>query len=165
MYRKLTEGTGRSRTSARAAEARSWSECMDRWCEELGAREKATGNVLVNSGRHMAAARAYSRAIGLDGKKTVYYSNRAVALNAVGLHREAEADCCYIIAKDAKNSKAYYQRAVARRGMERWREAESDLKQVLRLQPGNEAAKTLLDKMKPELAKLPKPKLEDVLNF
>lgn len=138
---------------------------MDRWCEELGAREKAAGNVLVNAGQHMSAAKAYSRAIGLDGKKTVYYSNRAVALNAVGLHREAEADCWYIIAKDAKNSKAYYQRAVARKGMGRWREAESDLKQVLRLQPGNGAAKALLDKIKPELAKLPKQKLEDVLNF
>lgn len=164
LYRRLTEATA-TRKGRPARETRAWIECMDKWTEELGAREKAAGNVLVNSGQHFDAVKCYTRAISLDGKKTVYYSNRAVALNTLGKHVAAEADCVHILNKDAKNSKAFYQRAVARRGLERWREAETDLKHVLRLQPGNEAAKTLLAKVKVEVAKLPKQRLEDVLNF
>lgn len=163
LYRRLTEQTAQRRRPSR--EGKSWGECMDRWTEELGAREKAAGNVLVNAGRHEEAVRYYTRAISLDGKKTVYYSNRAVALNTLGNHAAAEADCTHILSKDGKNSKAFYQRAVARKGQQRWREAEADLKQVLRLQPGNEAAKALLAKVKPEVAKLPKQKHEDVLDF
>lgn len=164
LYRRLTEATA-TRKGRPARETRTWVECMDKWTEEFGAREKAAGNVLVNAGSHAEAVKYYTRAISLDGKKTVYYSNRAVALNSLGKHAAAERDCTHILAKDAKNSKAFYQRAVARKGVERWREAEQDLKHVLRLQPGNEAAKMLLAKVKVEVAKLPKQKLEDVLNF
>jgi tetratricopeptide (TPR) repeat protein len=138
---------------------------MDKWTEELGAREKAAGNVLVNSGQHFDAVKCYTRAISLDGKKTVYYSNRAVALNALGKHALAEVDCDHILRKDGKNSKAFYQRAVARMGLERWREAEVDLKQVLKFRPNDDSAKALLAKVKVEVGKLPKQRLEDVLNF
>jgi tetratricopeptide (TPR) repeat protein len=138
---------------------------MDKWSEELGARDKAAGNVLVNAGDHAEAVRYYTRAISLDGKKTVYYSNRAVALNALGKHALAAADCDHILQKDGKNSKAFYQRSAARVGLGRWREAESDLKQVLRYRPNDESAKTLLAKVKVEVAKLPKQRHEDVLNF
>lgn len=164
FYRRLTETTakGKNRTTR---EGRIWAECMDKWGEELGAREKAAGNVLVNAGQHAEAVRCYTRAISLDAKKTVYYSNRAVALNALGKHALAEMDCDHILRKDGKNSKAFFQRAVARVGLQRWREADADLKQVLTYSPGNESAKTLLAKVKIEVAKLPKQRLEDVLNF
>jgi len=164
FYRRLTEGAA-NRKGRPSREGRAWVECMDKWCEELGAREKAQGNVHVNNGEHAEAVRCYTRAISLDGKKTVYYSNRAVALNALGKHALAEADCDHILRKDGKNSKAFYQRAVARMGLERWREAEADLKQVLKFRPTDESAKALLVKVKAEVAKLPKQKLEDVLNF
>lgn len=107
----------------------------------------------------------YTRAISLDSKKTVYFSNRAVALNTLGEHEKAEWDCKHILVKDSKNGKAFYQRALARRGLGRWREAEADLKEVLRYQPGNESAKKLLGLVRGEVAKLPKQRVEDVMDF
>lgn len=108
---------------------------------------------------------SYTRAISLDPKKTVYFSNRAVAFNATGNYQLAEMDCRHIISKDSKNGKAFYQRAVARKGMGRWREAESDLKEVLRFQPTNETAKRLMAAVKAEVARLPKQRVEDVMDF
>lgn len=163
MYRRLTEPSARKRERG-ATLGRAWAECMDKWMELLGAREKALGNVHVNKGNYVTAALAYTRAISLDGKKTVYYTNRVVALNAMGEHEAAEADCTRILTKDPKNSKAYYQRALARKGLRKWREAEQDLNMVIKLQP-NESARNLLDTVKAEVKKLPKLRHEDVLNF
>lgn len=163
MYRRLAEPSVARRKTSR--EIRAWQDCMDKWAEELGVREKTQGNMLVNEGRHAEAVEYYTRAISLDGKKTVYYSNRAVALNSLGMHERAEWDCKHILSKDSKNGKAFYQRAVARRGMEKWREAEADLREVLRYQPGNESAKKLMMLVKGEVAKLPKQKVEDVMDF
>ena len=123
------------------------------------------GNLLVNESLHAEAVVYYTRAISLDSKKTVYFSNRAVALNTLGQHDRAEADCKHILAKDSKNGKAFYQRALARRGMQRWREAEADLREVLRYQPGNESAKKMIGLVKGEVAKLPKQSVKDVMDF
>jgi tetratricopeptide (TPR) repeat protein len=123
------------------------------------------GNKYVNEQRHLDAVTSYTRAISLDSKKTVYYSNRAVALNTLGSHHLAEADCRHILSKDAKNGKAFFQRALARSGMGRWREAEGDLKEVLRFQAGNESARKLMAVVKAEIGKLPKLKVEDVMDF
>jgi tetratricopeptide (TPR) repeat protein len=162
LYRRLTEQTARRRGGR---ESKAWTECMDRWTEELGAQEKSAGNVFVNDELFDEAVRCYTRAISLDGKKTVYYTNRALALNKVGRYAEAEADCSHILNKDGKNVKAIYHRALARVGLKQWREADADLKLVLRLNSNNDAAKNLLAIVKPEVAKLPKQKHEDALNF
>lgn len=162
LYRRLAEQTARRRGGR---EAKAWSECMDRWTEELGAQDKSAGNVFVKDEAYGDAVRCYTRAISLDGKKTVYYTNRALALNKIGRYAEAEADCTLILNKDGKNAKAIYQRASARVGLGQWREAEADLKLVLRLNPANDSAKNLLATVKPEVAKLPKQKHEDALNF
>ena len=138
---------------------------MDKWAEELGAREKQQGNKSVNEDRHLEAVDYYTKAISLDSRKTVYFSNRAVALNSLGEHTRAEQDCKYILNRDGKNGKAFYQRAVARKGLGRWREAESDLKEVLKFQPGNESAKKLMSIVKAEVAKLPKQTAKDVMDF
>ena len=115
--------------------------------------------------QHREAVDYYTRAISLDSKKTVYYSNRAVALNALGEHARAEQDCKHILLKDGKNGKAFFQRAMARRGLGRWREAEADLREVLRYQPGNDSAKKMMAFVKVEVAKLPKQSVEDVMDF
>ena len=120
---------------------------------------------MVNESRHVEAVDYYTRALSLDPRKTVYLSNRAVALNTLGQHDRAEADCKHILSKDSKNGKAFYQRALARRGMGRWREAEADLREVLRYQPGNETAKKMFMLVKGEVAKLPRQTVEDVMDF
>lgn len=110
------------------------------------------GNRFVAESHHASAVEAYTRAISLDPKKTVYFSNRAVALNALREHDRAEADCTYILSRDGKNGKAFYQRAAARRGMGYHHEAEADLREVLKWQPGNESAKKLLAVVQAEMA-------------
>jgi len=49
--------------------------------------------------------------------------------------------------------------------MERWREAETDLREVLKFQPGNETAKKMLGVVRGEVVKMPKQKVEDVMDF
>ncbi|KAL7424260.1 hypothetical protein Q5752_001847 [Cryptotrichosporon argae] len=167
LYRRLTEPSlVRSRRSR--AEAQAWAACMERWTELLGAHEKAAGNAHVGGGAPARAVLAYSRAISLDPRKTVYYSNRAVAYNALGQHAHADADCRFILARDGKNTKAYYQRALARMGTARWRDAEHDLKMVVRFSEGGAArhsAEKLLAEVRLEIAKLPKQSLKDALDF
>ena len=123
------------------------------------------GNKLVNDSYNVEAVEYYTRAISLDPKKTVYFSNRAVALNSIGEHARAEADCKYILSKDSKNGKAFFQRALARKGLGRWREAEADLRECLKVQSGNESAKKLMAVVKAEVAKLPKQSMKDVMDF
>ena len=163
LYRRLAEPCVARRKVP--SELSAWQDCMDKWGEELGAREKSLGNANVSSGNHPQAIEHYTRAISLDGKKTVYYSNRAVALNYLGQHDRAEMDCKYILARDGKNSKAFYQRGLARKGMGRWREAEADVREALKYQPGNESAKRLMADIKAEVAKLPKQTALDVMDF
>lgn len=123
------------------------------------------GNMLVNELHHLEAVEYYTRAIALDPKKTVYLSNRAVALNTLRQHERAEADCTYILSKDGKNGKAFYQRALARRGLGRVREAEADLREVLRHQPGNESAKKLMGVVRAEVGRLPKMSAKEAMEF
>jgi tetratricopeptide (TPR) repeat protein len=196
MYRRLAEPA--AQRSKDAIKLRMWSDCMDRWAEELGVREKMRvslvvthhfihtiqaslchlqnplvndnnltpqGNMLVNNSRHQEAVEYYTRALALDPKKTIYLSNRAVALNTLGEHERAEADCTYILSKDGKNGKAFFQRALARRGLGKVREAEADLREVLRHQPGNESAKKLMSVVKGEVARLPKLSAKEAMEF
>ncbi|WVR05329.1 hypothetical protein IAU60_002343 [Kwoniella sp. DSM 27419] len=142
LYRRLAEPSVQRRSEAH--EIRAWMACMDKWAEDLGGRERKRGNDCSNDRRHAEAVRHYTRAISLDGKKTVYYSNRAIALNSMGMQDRAEIDCNHLLSRDPKNQKALYQRALARRGMGRLAEAELDLMELLRLSGENESARNLL---------------------
>ncbi|WVQ78622.1 hypothetical protein IAT38_000708 [Cryptococcus sp. DSM 104549] len=154
LYRRLAEPSVVRRNNA--GELRAWTACMDKWCEELGGKERKKGNDFSLDKRHADAVRQYTRAISLDGKKTVYYSNRAIASNNLGLHERAEADCNHLLSRDPKNQKALYQRALARKGMGRWKEAEADLRELLKLSGDNESARNLLSAVHLETARMPK---------
>lgn len=108
---------------------------------------------------------AYSRAISLDPKKSANYVNRALAYNLTGEFDKAEADCKLLLLKDAKNPKAYLYRAVARQGLGRLREARADVDMALKLDPAGAEAIMLAARIKAQIAKQPKPSVEDVLNF
>ncbi|OCF44182.1 serine/threonine protein phosphatase 5 phosphatase [Kwoniella heveanensis CBS 569] len=152
LYRRLAEPSVQRRSDV--AEARAWMGCMDKWAEELGGKERKKGNDRSNERDHSEAVRHYTRAISLDGKKTVYYSNRAIALNNLGRHDLAENDCTHLLIRDPKNQKALYQRALARRGMGRLAEAELDLMDLLRMGGDNESARNLLGMVRRELLDL-----------
>ncbi|WVO14182.1 hypothetical protein L204_101813 [Cryptococcus depauperatus] len=131
-------------------ELHAWRSCMDKWAEEFGGKERKKGNDQSSEKNHSFAIIYYTRAISLDPKKTVYYSNRAIAFNQAGLRLHAEADCTYLLQKDPKNQKALYQRALARRGMGRFEEAEDDLEELLKLSEDNESARALLNMIQAE---------------
>ncbi|OWZ80037.1 serine/threonine protein phosphatase 5 phosphatase [Cryptococcus neoformans Tu401-1] len=152
LYRRLTESAMERRYNAE--EVKAWKSCMDKWAEEFGGKERKKGNDQSQDKRHSEAVRHYTRAISLDPKKTVYYSNRAIAYNNLSLHSHAEIDCTHLLARDPKNQKALYQRALARRGMGRWTEAQSDLQELLRLSGDNESAKNLLMIINKEMGRL-----------
>ncbi|WVW82810.1 hypothetical protein I302_104822 [Kwoniella bestiolae CBS 10118] len=130
LYRRLAEPSVQRRDDPN--ELKAWQGCMDKWAEELGGRERKRGNEHSNSKQHPQAVQSYTRAISLDGKKTVYYSNRAIALNNMGSHEKAEIDCNYLLSRDPKNQKALYQRAIARKGLGKLKLAESDLEELLK---------------------------------
>ncbi|WWD16201.1 hypothetical protein CI109_100627 [Kwoniella shandongensis] len=163
LYRRLTEPSVQRRNDT--GELRAWQNCMDKWAEELGGKERKKGNDFINEKSYLDAVTHYTRAISLDGKKTVYYSNRAIALNNLGLHDLAEIDCKHLLSRDPKNQKALYQRALARKGMGRWREAENDLRELLKLSGDNESARNLLAVVRQQVAKQPKQRVEDVMDF
>ncbi|KAK8869538.1 hypothetical protein IAR55_000104 [Kwoniella newhampshirensis] len=163
LYRRLAEPSVQRRNEA--GELRAWQSCMDKWAEELGGKERKKGNDYINEKSYLDAVTHYTRAISLDGKKTVYYSNRAIALNNLGLHDRAETDCKHLLSRDPKNQKALYQRALARKGMRRWREAENDLRELLKLSGDNESARNLLIVVRQQVATLPKQRVEDVMDF
>lgn len=110
------------------------------------------------------AVKQYTRAISLDPRKTIFFSNRAVSLNALGEFERAEADCKVILSRDTKNTKAYFQRAVARMNLGKWRGAQSDVQEVLK-QGEHPKARLMAEEIKKEVAKLPKQSREEVLNF
>ncbi|ODN72989.1 hypothetical protein L202_08387 [Cryptococcus amylolentus CBS 6039] len=141
LYRRLAEPAVERRWGAE--EAKGWRVCMDKWGEEFGGKERKKGNDASSGKDHSSAIKHYTRAISLDPKKTVYYSNRAIAYNNLGLHGHAELDCTFLLSKDPKNAKALYQRALSRKGMGRWREAEGDLEELMRWGE-SESARALL---------------------
>ncbi|WWC60847.1 uncharacterized protein I303_103423 [Kwoniella dejecticola CBS 10117] len=130
LYRRLAEPSVQRRDDPN--ELRAWQGCMEKWAEELGGKERKRGNEYSNSKDHASAVRSYTRAISLDGKKTVYYSNRAIALNNLGEFEKAEQDCNYLLKIDNKNQKALYQRAISRKGLGKLKLAEMDLEELLK---------------------------------
>jgi tetratricopeptide (TPR) repeat protein len=100
------------------------------------------GNKLVTEQRWDEAVKQYTRAISLDPRKTIFFSNRAVSLNALGQFEKAEADCKVILS----------------------REAQSDVQEVLK-QGEHPKARLMAEEIKKEVAKLPKQSREEVLNF
>ncbi|WWC69201.1 uncharacterized protein I206_103138 [Kwoniella pini CBS 10737] len=130
LYRRLAEPSVQRRDDLN--ELKAWQGCMDKWAEELGGKERKRGNEYSNSKEHGLAVICYTRAISLDGKKTVYYSNRAIAYNNLGEFEKAEQDCNYLLKIDNKNQKALYQRAISRKGLGKLKLAELDLEELLK---------------------------------
>ena len=71
-------------------------------------KEKAEGNKLMSSKDYASAVAAYTRAIALDDKNAVYYSNRAAAFSSMGDHGKAIEDANKAIDTDPAFSKAYH---------------------------------------------------------
>ena len=126
------------------------------------AAKKAEGNTAFGAGKHEEAESAYAAGLAsLDGHDTSgaepsptqveardlvvsLHVNRAAALLRLERRADAEQACDAALKLQPENVKALYRRGVAR--ADNPLKAIEDLKQALRLEPGNTAAKRELAK-------------------
>jgi tetratricopeptide (TPR) repeat protein len=106
------------------------------------------GNAHGILGQAEEAVADYNKAIALRNSDPLYYYSRGVA-RAVGMkqYTEAESDFTQAILRDSLFSDAYSNRAALRFLRSAFDEASTDYHTVLRLSPGNAAAKQALQKI------------------
>jgi len=106
------------------------------------------GNAHGILGQAEEAVADYDEAIALRNSDPLYYYSRGVA-RAVGMkqYAEAESDFTQAILRDSLFSDAYSNRAALRFLRSAFDEASTDYHTVLRLSPGNVAAKQALQKI------------------
>lgn len=136
------------------SEATEVSEADQKEAERL----KAAGNDHLTAGRCPLAIECYSKAIKLDARNPVYFSNRYIILSAscidwfraaaytkAGQYEEAIADCQEAIKIDPAYAKAYGRLGAAYAGQKKNKQAIEAYKQALELDPSNAATKSSLE--------------------
>jgi len=106
---------------------------------ESAERLKAEGNEFMRVERYDAAIDCYTRAIQLDRRNAVYYSNRAAAYGKAGEQQKAIDDCKSALAIDPKYSKAFSRKGLAHSALGQHREARDCFKKALELDPTNDS--------------------------
>lgn len=109
---------------------------------------KNDGNKYMSSKDYGAALDAYTKAIELNPRTPVFYSNRAAAYSQVGQHDEAVADARKAIEIDSKFGKAYSRLGHALFASGQYSEAVSAYERGLEVDPSNKLMKAGLDASK-----------------
>ena len=86
-------------------------------------RLKEQGNQLLGSGDRKGAVEAYSRAIAVDPKNHVYYSNRSVVYLELGSLEEALADAEECVSLSPTWAKSHARKGAALRALKRYKES------------------------------------------
>lgn len=105
--------------------------------KEEAVKLKDEGNVHFKAHRFDEAIDCYSRAIDIDPKVAVFYSNRAqvhIKLENYGL---AIADCDEAIKVDPNFMKAYYRKGVSQMAILKYKEAQANFKLILKTLPND----------------------------
>uniref|UniRef100_A0AAV2ITN9 Small glutamine-rich tetratricopeptide repeat-containing protein beta n=1 Tax=Knipowitschia caucasica TaxID=637954 RepID=A0AAV2ITN9_KNICA len=105
---------------------------------------KNEGNNHMKEENYHCALECYTKAIDLDLRNAVYYSNRAAAHSKLGNYTEATSDCERAIKIDPTYSKAYGRMGLALTSMSKYPEAISYFKKALVLDPDNDTYKSNL---------------------
>lgn len=114
-------------------------------------KHKNEGNSFVQQRQWVKAIGSYNLAIKKFPYDAVFYANRALChLKLENLH-SAEADCSTAIQLDESYVKAYHRRATARMDLKQYKEARQDVEKILKLEPGNKEAKTLLTQIEKKI--------------
>jgi small glutamine-rich tetratricopeptide repeat-containing protein alpha len=104
-YNKLnTPAAESSSSTASASEPQGSSDADKAAAEKL----KASGNSQMSAKQYDAAIDSYTKAIALDPKNAVYYSNRAAAHSSKNDHAAAIADAEKAIEVDPSFVRAYH---------------------------------------------------------
>jgi len=113
--------------------------------EELALKEKEWGNRAFSEGNYLLALIHYSKAIRLNWRESVFFSNRALVYLKLNRFYESISDCTASI--DRKPSiKAYARRAAAWASLQEFFLAAEDYKRALKFEPRNQDCLCELEK-------------------
>lgn len=115
---------------------------------------KSQGNDLMKQEKYDDAIDYYSKAITLDGRNAVFYSNRAAAYSKVNEHEKSIEDCKVAIAIDPQYSKAYGRMGLAYASLNDFQSAKDCYSKALSLDPSNESYKSNLRTAEERLAEV-----------
>ncbi|XP_068619659.1 small glutamine-rich tetratricopeptide repeat-containing protein alpha-like [Battus philenor] len=100
---------------------------------------KNEGNEFMKAERFREAFDKYSKAIEIDPRNAVYFSNRAAAHFKLGEHEMAIADCMAALALQPDYGKAHGRLGLALTALDRHREARAAFARAAQLEPENES--------------------------
>ncbi|XP_040512597.1 FK506-binding protein-like [Gallus gallus] len=137
-----------------------WEGSEDRWPRVLALKSRATA--LYGAGALLPAARAFSAALRLAvaaggppplppcraDPKADLHAGLALCQLRMGLPAAAAANAGKALALRPGHVKARYRRALAAAAMLDWEGAAQDLGEVLRVEPGNRAARRELGRVR-----------------
>lgn len=106
--------------------------------KEMAEKLKNEGNELLRQEKVPEAINSYSKAIAIDGRNAVYYSNRAAAHSKMGDHQKCIGDCLKALELDPNYSKAYGRKGLAHTALGQHREAQECFRRALELDPAND---------------------------
>lgn len=101
---------------------------------------KDQGNEFIKKQDFIKAAEFYTKAIELDGTKSIFFSNRALAHLKQDSFQLSLNDCNKAIELDSKNIKAYHRRGLSYVGLLKFKNARADLQVVLKAKPSDVTA-------------------------
>lgn len=118
---------------------------------QVATKHKNEGNTFVQQQQWSKAISCYSEAIKVFPYDAVFYANRGLCQLKLDNFYFAESDCSAAIQLDESYVKAYHRRATARMNLKQYKEARQDLEKVLKLEPSNKEAKSLLAKVEKQI--------------
>ncbi|XP_034176948.2 RNA polymerase II-associated protein spaghetti isoform X1 [Osmia lignaria lignaria] len=111
---------------------------------QVATKHKNEGNAFVQQQKWSKAISCYNEAIKAFPYDAIFYANRALCQLKLDNFYSAESDCSTAIQLDETYVKAYHRRASARMNLKQYKEAKQDLEKVLKLEPYNKEAKSML---------------------
>ncbi|XP_076656881.1 RNA polymerase II-associated protein spaghetti isoform X2 [Halictus rubicundus] len=111
---------------------------------EEATKHKEEGNRFVQQQKWVNAIQCYNQAITIFAYDAVFFANRGLCQLKLNNFHSAESDCSAAIQLDETYVKAYHRRATARMNLKQYKEAKQDLEKILKLEPSNKEAKSLL---------------------
>ena len=110
--------------------------------------ERERGNMEYEMGNFAAAAKAYTKCLGIKARNYVAFSNRAMAYIKMKEYLRAETDSTAALAIEPAHVKSLTRRATARNAIGRHRAALQDLIRAAELEPGNKQVRVEMQRAK-----------------
>ncbi|XP_065834274.1 small glutamine-rich tetratricopeptide repeat-containing protein alpha-like [Oscarella lobularis] len=113
---------------------------------------KSRGNDLLKNNKLAEALECYTKAIEINPRDTIYFSNRAAVYSKMRNFQQAIEDCRKALEIDPNFGKAYGRLGFAYMNLNDMEKAESSYQKALQLDPENQSYKTCLQVVQQKLA-------------